>query len=125
MRYCAFCRRISPGRPTYCQYCARTFWVKICSHCREVNPNEALICRNCGSPELSEPSGSLPSWLVFLVILFWILILILIVGLIKNLAVLLPLFVILGLLYMGFLCTPPVARNIVKRILKYLWTASW
>lgn len=123
MRYCAFCRRISPGRPAHCQYCGRTFGVRICSHCREINPREALACRRCGSSELSETSGPLPHWLVFLKILRGILIFILMIGLIRNLEFLLNLLIIVGLLCLGFLCAPPIARRILKRIFRYFWIA--
>ena len=121
MRYCAFCKRINPGQPVHCQFCGRTFGVRICSHCREINPREALACRNCGNPELSETSGSLPFWLGFLNVLFGILILTLIIGLIRNLEFLLSLSVILGLLGLGFLFTPPAIRKVLKMIFKYFW----
>ena len=121
MRYCAFCRRMNPGKPTYCQFCGRTFWVKICSHCREVNPTQALVCRNCGSAELSRPSGALPSWIVFLSILCGVLALTLIIGLIRNLVALLPLFVVIGLLCLGFLFIPPVIRKLLKQAFGWLW----
>ena len=121
MRYCSFCRRINPGKPVHCQYCGRTFGVRICHHCREGNPREALVCRNCGSAELSETSKPLPSWLVFIKVLFWIFILTLILGIISNLQILLPLLVILGFLVLGFLYMPPAMRKLVKGILRYLW----
>jgi len=121
MKYCVFCRRMNPGRPTYCQFCGRTFWVKICSHCREVNPSHALVCRNCGSAELSEISGSIPRWLVFLNILCGILALTLIIGLIRNLELLLPLFVVIGILCLSFLFMPPIIRKLLKKGFGYLW----
>lgn len=121
MRYCSFCKRLNPGQPVYCQYCGRTFGVRICRHCRQANPREALVCRNCGSGELSEVSGSLPFWMDFLNILFWISILTLIIGIISNLEFLLFLLVILGLLGLGFFFMPPAVRKLVKGILKYFW----
>jgi len=121
MKYCAFCKRINPGRPAHCQFCGRTFGVRICKHCREVNPREALVCRKCGSAELSETSGPLPSWVVILKVLFWVFILTLIVELIRNLELLLSLLVILGLLGLGFFFIPPVIRKLLKRVFVYLW----
>ena len=121
MRYCAFCRRISPGKPIHCQYCGRTFGAKICKHCREVNRREALCCRKCGSSELSDPSGSNPSWLVSLNVLFGVLALTLIIGFIRNLELLLPLFVVIGLLCLGFTFMPPIIRQLLKKALGYLW----
>lgn len=121
MKYCSFCKRISPGQPVHCQYCGRTFGVRICHHCREANPREALVCRNCGSAELSETSKPLPYWMVFIKVLFWIFILTLIIGIIRNLELLLTLFVVLGLLGFGFLFIPPVVRKVLNMILKYFW----
>lgn len=119
MRYCAFCKRINPGRPVHCQYCGRTFGVRICRHCRQANPREALVCRNCGSNELSETSKPLSSWMGFIKVLFWIFILTLIIGIIRNLEFLLFLLVILGLLGLGFFFMPPVIRKMLKMMFKY------
>ncbi len=121
MRYCAFCKRMNAGRPLYCQFCGRTFEVRICRHCRQANPREALVCRNCGSAELSEISGSLPSWMDFLNVLFWIFIITLIIGIIRNVEFLLPLLIILALLALGFLYMPPAIRKLLKGILRYFW----
>lgn len=121
MKYCAFCKRINPGRPLYCQFCGRTFGARICRRCRQANPREALVCRNCGSAELSETSKLLPSWMVFIKVLFWIFILTLIIGIIRSLELLLPLFVIIGLLGLGFFFMPPAMRKVLKGILKYFW----
>lgn len=121
MRYCAFCKRINPGQPVHCQYCGRTFGVRICRRCRQANPREALVCRKCGSAELSETASPLPSWMVFIKVLFWIFILTLIIGIIRSLELLLPLFVIIGLLGLGFFFIPPVIRKLLKRIFGYLW----
>lgn len=120
MKYCAFCKRINPGKPTHCQYCGRTFGVRICRHCRQANPRMALVCRNCGGNELSEPSGSLPFRMDFLNILFWISVLTLIIGIIRSLELLLPLLVILGLLCLGFFFMPSaIIRKALKMMLKY------
>jgi ribosomal protein L40E len=122
MRYCAFCKRMNAGRYHHCQYCGRTFGVRICRHCREVNSREALVCKNCGSAELSETSGPLPYWMVLLKFLSGILIFVLIMGIINNLEFLLSLFVILGFFYLGFLCIPPAVRKILKGIFRYFRT---
>ncbi len=119
MKYCAFCKRLNPGQPVHCQYCGRTFGVRICRRCRQPNPREALVCRNCGSAELSEISGSLPSWMDFFNVLFWIFIITLIIGIIRNVEFLLPLLVVLGLLVLGFLYMPPAMIKPLKEILRY------
>jgi len=121
MRYCAFCKRLSPGKPVHCQYCGRTFGVRVCNHCREANPREALRCRKCGSGELSEISGNLPYWLSFLKFLCGILIFILMMGFIRNLEFLLNLLIIVGLLCLGFFSAPPIARKILTKIFRYFW----
>lgn len=123
MKFCAFCKRINPGNPIHCQYCGRTFGVRICRHCREANPHEALTCRNCGSAELSETSGSLSLWMDFLTIklILWIFAFVLIVGLIKNLHILLSFLIIGGLWGVGFLFMPQSMKKILNRMFKYLW----
>ncbi len=123
MKYCAFCKRINPGTPVYCQYCGRSFWNRICRHCREANPYEALTCRNCGSAELSETSGSIPLWMYFLNIklILWFFGFILILGLIKNLDILCS-FLIIGLIWgIGLMMMPIEMKKILNRIIKYLW----
>lgn len=121
MRYCAFCKRMNPDKPLYCQFCGRTFGVKICKHCREANPHEALCCRKCGCNELSDPSGPSPSWLAYLNVLCGILALTLIMGLIRSLELLLPLFGVIGLLCLGFVFMPSIIRKLLKGVLGYLW----
>lgn len=123
MKYCAFCKRINPGDPIHCQYCGRTFWVRICRHCREANPHEALTCRNCGSAELSETSGSLPVWLNLLnfKFLLWIFAFTLMVGLIGNMELLLSLLIIGGLWTLGFQLIPQAMKRVMSRMFKYLW----
>ena len=66
MKYCWYCKRINPGEPVYCQFCASTFSIRVCSRCRHQNPKEALACGNCGNPELSEIAGPVPLWLKIL-----------------------------------------------------------
>lgn len=114
---------MNPDKPLYCQFCGRTFGVKICKRCREVNPREALCCRKCGSSELSDPSGPGPSWPVCLNVLGGILVLALIIGLIRNLELLLSLFIVIGLLCLGFVFMPPIIRKLLQRALGYLWGA--
>lgn len=79
------------------------------------------MCRKCGSSELSETSGPIPYWLVFPKVLFGILILALFAELIQNLAFVLSLFVILGLLCLGLFLLPPVIKKPLQKVLKYLW----
>ena len=123
MKYCAFCKRMNPGRPTHCQYCGRTFGVRVCHHCREANPYEALTCRNCGSAELSETSGLVPFWtyLFNIKFLIWIFAFIFIVGLIKNIDLLLSLLIIVALWSVGFSFMPQLMKKIFNKIFRYFW----
>ena len=52
MKYCYECGRITAGVPRYCQFCGRTYDVKLCPR-RHENPRFAEVCSQCGSRELS------------------------------------------------------------------------
>lgn len=62
MRYCNHCYRITTGQPLFCNYCGRSFDLKLCPS-RHVNPRSAEICSQCGSRELSTPHPRVPLWL--------------------------------------------------------------
>jgi RNA polymerase subunit RPABC4/transcription elongation factor Spt4 len=63
MRYCNQCHRMTPGEPLFCNFCGRSYDVKLCPH-RHPNPRNAEICSECGSRELSTPHPRLPLWLL-------------------------------------------------------------
>jgi hypothetical protein len=54
MKYCYECGRMTAGEPRYCQFCGRTYDVKLCPR-RHENPRFAEVCSECGSRELSTP----------------------------------------------------------------------
>jgi len=54
MKYCFECGRVTSGEPLFCNFCGRTFDVKLCPRLH-VNPRIATVCRECGSRELSMP----------------------------------------------------------------------
>lgn len=54
MKYCYECGRITAGEPSFCQFCGRTYDVKLCPR-RHENPRYAEVCSQCGSRELSTP----------------------------------------------------------------------
>lgn len=56
MRFCRNCRKFTAGRPAYCQFCARSYGVKLCPRGHR-NPRAANACSECGSKELSTPHG--------------------------------------------------------------------
>jgi RNA polymerase subunit RPABC4/transcription elongation factor Spt4 len=54
MRYCFSCRKITSGNPAYCNYCGKSYDVKLCSRGHS-NPRTAEVCSVCGSRNLSIP----------------------------------------------------------------------
>lgn len=54
MRYCFSCRKITSGEPSYCNFCGRSYGVKLCGR-GHVNIRTAEACSTCGSRELSVP----------------------------------------------------------------------
>ncbi len=54
MKYCYECGRMTAGEPRFCQFCGRTYNVKLCPR-RHENPRFAEVCSQCGSRELSTP----------------------------------------------------------------------
>lgn len=62
MRYCNNCHRITAGEPLFCNFCGRSYELKLCPH-RHPNPRNAEICSQCGSREFSTPHPHTPFWL--------------------------------------------------------------
>jgi len=62
MRYCYNCHRITPGEPLFCNYCGRSYDMKLCPS-RHPNSRTALVCSECGSTDLSTPQPRAPWWL--------------------------------------------------------------
>jgi hypothetical protein len=62
MRYCNQCHKLTPGEPLFCNFCGRSYDLKLCPH-RHPNPRSAEICSQCGSRELSTPHPRIPVWL--------------------------------------------------------------
>jgi len=62
MRYCNQCHRMTAGDPLFCNFCGRSYDLKLCPH-RHPNPRNAEICSQCGSRELSTPHPHVPLWL--------------------------------------------------------------
>ena len=62
MKYCFQCGRITSGEPLFCQFCGRTYDVKLCPRLH-VNPRIATVCSACGSRELSVPQPRVSGWL--------------------------------------------------------------
>jgi hypothetical protein len=133
IRYCHNCHRITTGeRPLFCQFCGRTYDVKLCPR-QHPNPRTAQICSQCGSHELSTPQPRLRLWLRPLLSLLTIAPGVLLIG---GLILFIPLFIrrlltdpgnLAGLmsvgLMLGFLLylwmhLPHFLRNGVKKLFR-------
>ena len=62
MKYCYNCSRITLGEPLFCNFCGRSYEVKLCPRLHP-NPRAAQICSQCGSRDLSAPQPKIPFWL--------------------------------------------------------------
>lgn len=61
MRYCFNCNRITAGEPLYCNFCGRSYDVKLCPR-HHANPRSAQACSQCGNRDLSTPQPRVPVW---------------------------------------------------------------
>ncbi len=66
MRYCNNCHRLTGGQPMFCNFCGRTYGVKVCPY-RHPNPRTAEVCNQCGSRELSVPHPRVPLYMSALI----------------------------------------------------------
>jgi hypothetical protein len=60
-RYCYNCNKITVGEPLFCNFCGRSYNVKLCPRLH-TNPRNAEICSQCGSRDLSTPQPKVPFW---------------------------------------------------------------
>ncbi|SRR5579871_3019107 len=72
MRICYHCGRITSGRPLFCNWCGRSYHVRLCPRLHP-NPRGSDACKVCGSRDLSLPHERLPLWFKILVLLSGIL----------------------------------------------------
>ena len=61
MKYCYHCGRLTSGEPVFCQFCGRSYDVKLCPRLHP-NPRFADVCSQCGSRELSTPQPKVSPW---------------------------------------------------------------
>ena len=61
MRYCYHCNRITTGAAFFCNFCGRSYDVKLCPRLH-ANPRTAEVCSQCGSRDLSTPEPQAPMW---------------------------------------------------------------
>ena len=68
MNYCYQCGRMTAGEPLFCNFCGRSYDVKLCPRLH-ANPRSAEVCSKCGSRELSTPQPKVPmSWRLFAIL---------------------------------------------------------
>ena len=89
MRYCPNCQRINVGRPPICNYCGRTWYVKLCPRGHE-NPSNVLYCSTCGSTDLSETAGKKPWWIISPRPVLWVILILIIISIGSNVEIILP-----------------------------------
>jgi hypothetical protein len=65
MKYCYNCNRVTIGEPLFCNFCGRSYDIKLCPR-MHVNPRNAAACSRCGSKELSTPQPKVPFWATIL-----------------------------------------------------------
>jgi hypothetical protein len=65
MKYCYNCNRATIGEPLFCNFCGRSYNIKLCPKLH-VNPRNAEACSHCGSRDLSTPQPKVPFWATIL-----------------------------------------------------------
>lgn len=61
MKFCYECGRMTPGNPLYCNFCGRSYDVKLCPR-HHPNSRIAEVCAQCGSRDLSTPQPKVSAW---------------------------------------------------------------
>ena len=59
MKYCYQCGKLTAGEPLFCNFCGRSYDVKLCPR-QHPNSRVAEVCSQCGSRELSMPQLRVP-----------------------------------------------------------------
>jgi RNA polymerase subunit RPABC4/transcription elongation factor Spt4 len=61
MKFCYQCGRITPGEPFFCNFCGRSYDVKLCPRLH-ANSRSAEVCAQCGSRDFSTPQPRVSVW---------------------------------------------------------------
>jgi len=132
MKYCYNCNRITAGEPLYCNFCGRSYNVKLCPRAH-ANPRSAEACSQCGSRDLSTPQPRTPFWVpvvecllslvpgLFLCIASFVTILLAIRELLRRPNMLFAfamLLIALGLLWWMWSQLPAWFRTVIYKMLK-------
>jgi len=68
MKYCYACGHRTGGEPLFCNFCGRSYDVKLCPKLH-ANPRTAEACSQCGNRDLSIPQPRIPILWGFLAVL--------------------------------------------------------
>jgi len=72
MKYCYECGWTTASEPFFCNYCGRSYDVKLCPKLH-INPRLAEACSQCGTRDLSTPQPKVPvQWRVFAFLAQWL-----------------------------------------------------
>ena len=61
VKFCFHCGRDTVGEPSFCNFCGRSYDVKLCPKLH-ANPRGTRVCSKCGSAELSTPQPRVSVW---------------------------------------------------------------
>ena len=127
MRYCPNCQRINAGSPVICNYCGRTWYVRLCPS-RHENPYDAQYCATCGSVDLSDTAGSRPWWRFVFRVPVWIILIMFIIALGEDaehllpalLSLSLPIVILLSVNFLMISLAPRPVKGLIRSINKTL-----
>src|SRR5438309_9921446 len=117
MKYCYNCDRVTIGEPLFCNFCGRSYDVKLCPRLH-VNPRGTRVCSKCGSTELSTPQPRVPFWATLLLFVVT-----LVPGLVLSIvSVSLVFFFFVRFLLTGEMLAGLAATGFVLAALWWVWT---
>ena len=132
MKYCFNCNHITPGQPLFCNFCGRSYDLKLCPR-RHANARTAEACSQCGSRDLSTPQPRRPGWVpplaflltmlpgAFLTFASFVTLLAVVIGVLQHpemIVMLILLAIPFGVLWAMWLELPSWFRSWVYRLLK-------
>jgi hypothetical protein len=128
MKYCYNCNRSTIGEALFCNFCGRSYNIKLCPKLH-VNPRNAEACSQCGSHDLSIPQPRVPFWATLSLVLLTMVTGLLLVMFSLAVAVfsvehthspdsVLAPAIPLGILWWGWTRIPPLFRERIYRMLQ-------
>lgn len=132
MKYCYYCNRMTTGEPVFCNFCGRSYNVKLCPRLH-VNSRISEVCSQCGSRDLSTPQPKVPlkarivvfllmtlvgSALLFFTLFFTGLFLVEVVTTTKVLNDLIAIGIMLGILWWAWMEMPFWFRKLIYRLME-------